>query len=98
LESKYGIYIASGERTISAAVATDYTAELLHVRKGAPLVTLESVSYLSDGRPIEYYHALHRADRSQFKVELVRFRESAQHRVPLFENSLELPVSHQHAR
>ena len=36
---------------------------------------LESVSYLGDGTPIEYYHALHRGDRSRFESELIRFRE-----------------------
>lgn len=36
---------------------------------------LDSVSYLDDGTPLEYYHALHRGDRAQFEVELVRLRE-----------------------
>jgi GntR family transcriptional regulator len=98
LEMKCGLRIARGERTISATIANDYTAELLNVRKGAPLVTLESVSYLSDDTPLEYYHAFHRADRSQFKVELVRFRERGNHRIPLFDHDLNIPASHQHAR
>jgi DNA-binding GntR family transcriptional regulator len=28
---------------------------------------------LKDGRPFEYFHALHRGDRTRFEVELVRF-------------------------
>ena len=41
-------------------------------RIGAPLIKLESVSYLADGTPLEYYSALHRGDRTRFEVELVR--------------------------
>ena len=33
---------------------------------------LESNSYLSDETPLEYFHALHRGDRSRFEVELIR--------------------------
>jgi GntR family transcriptional regulator len=36
---------------------------------------LDSVSYLEDGCPIEYYHALHRGDRARFEAELFRVRE-----------------------
>ena len=38
---------------------------------------LDSVSYLEDGTPIEYFHALHRGDRSRFEVELLRVREGS---------------------
>jgi len=75
LERKYGLFIARGHRTLEAVPANEYEARLLQVDKGAPLVRLESVGYLEDGRPIEYYHALHRGDRSRFEVELIRVRE-----------------------
>ena len=52
-------------------------SELLQVDPGAPLMLLDSVSYLDDGTPIEYYHALHRGDRSRFEAELVRVYEPA---------------------
>jgi len=41
---------------------------------------LDSVSYLDDGTPLEYYHALHCGDRARFEVELVRFREQGKNR------------------
>jgi GntR family transcriptional regulator len=41
------------------------------------MVMLDSISYLADGRPVEYYHAVHRGDRSRFEVELVRYRDTA---------------------
>jgi GntR family transcriptional regulator len=74
LETECGLSLARGQRTIEAVAADARQAKLLRVRKGAPLVSLLSVSFLADGRPIEYYLALHRGDRSRFDVELVRRR------------------------
>lgn len=72
LESAHGIVIARGRRVLEAVPASEYEAGLLGVKKGAPLILLDSISYLADGSPIEYYHALHRGDRSRFEVELLR--------------------------
>jgi GntR family transcriptional regulator len=74
LEKKYGLELSHGLRTIEAVAANQYEAQLLGVDEGAPLVLLDSVSYLGDGRPIEYFHAVHRGDRSKFEVEVVRAR------------------------
>jgi len=75
LESHYHLYIARGRRRIQAVLAEGQEAKLLEVNKGAPLFRLDSISYLSDGTPVEYYFAYHRGDRSQFEVELIRTRE-----------------------
>ena len=75
LETECGLVLARGRRTIEAVVADEYQAGLLQVGIGAPLILLDSVSYLADDTPIEYYRALHRGDRSRFEVELVRFQE-----------------------
>jgi GntR family transcriptional regulator len=75
LQTEYGLSLARGRRTIEAVAADARQARLLRVRKGAPLAYLQSVSYLADGRPIEYYIAFHRGDRSRFEVELVRGKE-----------------------
>jgi GntR family transcriptional regulator len=77
LEKQCGIMIARGHRSIEAVAANDYEARLLQVKKGAPLIMLNSVSFLSDETPVEYYHALHRGDRTRFEVELVRVREQS---------------------
>jgi len=74
LESECGLSIARGRRFIEAVAANELEAKLLQVERGAPLVMLDSISYLEDGRPVEYYHAVHRGDRSRFEVELVRCR------------------------
>ncbi len=75
LEQRLGLAIARGHRTLEAVAANAYEAGLLQVELGAPLMLLDSVSFLEDGTPVEYYHALHRGDRSRFEAELVRVRE-----------------------
>ena len=76
LETKYRLYISHGRRTIQAVPADGNEAQLLEVNKGSPLFRLDSISYLSDNTPVEYYFAYHRGDRSQFEVELIRVRET----------------------
>ncbi len=76
LENECGIVLAKGHRYIEAVLANENEAELLGIERGAPLLMLDSISYSEDGQPIEYYHALHRGDRSRFEVELVRIRDS----------------------
>jgi GntR family transcriptional regulator len=70
LESQCGLVIARGLRRIEAVLASEYEAELLGLDPGAPLLKLESTSYLDDGTPIEYYIDFHRGDRTRFEVEI----------------------------
>jgi len=74
LEDKYSLKIANGRRSLEAVSADRQTAALLGVKVGTPLMLLNSISYLEDGRPIEYFSALHRGDRSKFVVALIRVR------------------------
>ncbi|MCD4674298.1 MAG: GntR family transcriptional regulator [Anaerolineaceae bacterium] len=75
LEREYGLVSAHGKRMIEAVVANEEEARLMQVKKGAPMVLLNSISYLEDGTPVEYYHAVHRGDRTRFEIELVRYRQ-----------------------
>lgn len=93
LEDHYGLVIVSGRRTLQAVPANEYEADHLEVPRGAPLILLDSVSYLEDGTPLEYYHALHRGDRSQFEVELVRIREKGSVREMMGDEVPDLPPS-----
>ena len=77
LENKCGLFISSGRRTIEAVLANENESQLLDIEKGAPLILLDSISYLEDGTPIEYYHAVHKGDRTRFEVELVRYQEQS---------------------
>lgn len=72
LEKELGLFIIRGRRAIEAVTANELEARLLCIEPGSPLVMLDSISYLDQGRPVEYYHAVHRGDRARFEVELVR--------------------------
>ncbi len=76
METECGIFIAKGRRYVEAVLANETEASLLGIERGAPLLMLDSISYSETGKPIEYYHALHRGDRSRFEVELLRVREA----------------------
>ena len=69
-----GIFLMRGYRTIEAVRATEDEARKLDIEAGAPLIRIESIGYTEDGKPVEYYEAVHRGDRARFRVELVRKR------------------------
>jgi len=69
LEQEYGLRIAAGRREIEAVLASDEEGRLLEVERGAPLLRLESVSFLEDGQPMEYFNGVF---LSRFVVELGR--------------------------
>ena len=82
LKAEYELSVASGRRRIDAIAANENEARLLQVAEGAPLLKLDSVSYLEDGTPLEYFHGVFRGDRSRFEVEIDR-RRGATSRSPL---------------
>jgi len=96
LEKEGGIFLTHGRRSIEAVLANETEAELLGIERGAPLLRLESVSYTENDLPIEYYHALHRGDRSRFEVDLVRSRDPIPKRMSAFSNSLQDEVADNH--
>jgi GntR family transcriptional regulator len=74
LVERYGLHIDHGRRMLESIGATATAAELLGVEEGEPLLYLRSVTYLADGRAIEYYEASHRGDRTVLEVDLLRQR------------------------
>jgi GntR family transcriptional regulator len=90
LETECGVFIAKGRRYLEAVLANESEAELLGIERGSPLLMLDSISFSESGQPIEYYHALHRGDRSRFEVELLRSRESAAKTAELGQNVSEM--------
>jgi GntR family transcriptional regulator len=70
LREEYGLAPASAVRRVEAAVTDAREAHLLRMRVGEPLLVLRSISYTADGRPLEYFVARHRGDRSAFEVHL----------------------------
>ena len=74
IEGKCNLKINRGTRYIEATIATKEEAELLNVKKGSPLLYIESINILDNGVPLEYYIALHRGDRSRLVTELKRIK------------------------
>ncbi len=72
LETKYGIVLARGHRSIEAVAASKALAADLGVQAGAPLLALRSVVVDDSGRPVETFVAYHRGDSSRFDVEVGR--------------------------
>ena len=93
LEKEFGLELSHGRRTIEAVPANKREARLLQVDEYDPLILLDSVTYLKDDTPIEYYHAVHRGDKSRFEVELVRVREEKSIKDSTLVGDLDLPRS-----
>jgi GntR family transcriptional regulator len=93
LEDDFGLRLSHGRRTIEAVIAGEREAKYLGVNPGVPLIALESVSYLHDGTPVEYYHAFHRGDRSRFVVDLLRVREPEEAKIVIGNDEISIPNS-----
>lgn len=72
---EHGVFLAYGFRTIEAVGANERESHYLSVPVGAPMILIDSVGYLAEGTPIEYFHAVHRGNRTRFHIELVRSRD-----------------------
>jgi GntR family transcriptional regulator len=77
LATRFDLHIHHGRRSLESIRADDEVAARLHVEAGEPVLFIRSVTYLGDGRAIEYYEASHRGDRSVLEVTLVRERDHA---------------------
>ena len=66
-----GVHIRVANQRIGAAAATRAEATLLKTKAGAPLLTMERVSFDHSGRAIEYAQHSYRADSYQFETTLV---------------------------
>ena len=72
LADRFALHIDRGRRSVESIAAGDEIAARLELEPSDPVLFLRSVTYLADGRAIEYYEAWHRGDRSVLEVELVR--------------------------
>ncbi|MFV0253288.1 MAG: GntR family transcriptional regulator [Beutenbergiaceae bacterium] len=54
LEQQFGLQIGSGRRTFAAQPAIGEIAQWLQLPEQAPVQYLEQITYLQDGRPLEY--------------------------------------------
>jgi GntR family transcriptional regulator len=77
LEDKYGVQLNHGIRLLEAVPASAVVAEALQLRPRDPVLLLHSTAWDMLGRPVEYFIAYHRGDRSRFQVWLRRGRRGA---------------------
>jgi GntR family transcriptional regulator len=68
LQTRYGLTVARAERTIEAIAAPQREAKLLDIALHSPLLLLESVVYLPNGKPLEYSSTYHRGDRTRVSI------------------------------
>lgn len=72
IEHECGLKLASGRRTFEAQAASREVSEALRVPEGSPVLYLEQVTYLADGRPVEYSDVWIRGDRLKLSSVLTR--------------------------
>lgn len=70
LREDHHISIVKGVRRVEATVAGRREASLLQIEVGSPLLCLRSIGYTANRRPVDYFVAFHRGDRTAFEVEL----------------------------
>ena len=63
LERRYGLPLGHAEQRVAAVLATEEQARLLGVRRGSPLLHIERLTFLKDGRALGLTEAYYRADR-----------------------------------
>jgi GntR family transcriptional regulator len=72
LERDYNIQLIYADEEVDASAAETRVAELLQVRRGAPVMRIRQVIYSSNAKPIIYVIAFYRAERHSLFIR--RFR------------------------
>jgi GntR family transcriptional regulator len=72
LEDNWNLRIDSGQRSIEATKAKGMLATILELRAGEPVLFIESIGRDSAERPVEFFLAWHRADRTRLEMHVVR--------------------------
>lgn len=71
IERRHGLRPTRGSRSVEAVAATPEIAEHLEVTTGDPLLFLRGTSRDQQGRPLEWFEAWHRGDRTAFEIEIL---------------------------
>lgn len=70
LRTRYGLTPSKARETYSAVAADPATAALLGIHTGAPVLAVERVAMLDDGRPFEFAESIMRGDRYSINLDL----------------------------
>ena len=68
LKSHYGLQIANYSATVEAVMASENEAGLLGLTLPAALLVTEQITYLEDGRAIEFVRSAYRGDRYRLRM------------------------------
>lgn len=68
IEDNLGLKIGSIHRAIRAVMPTTEERARLQIAYGTPLLEIEQVGFLADGRPFEYILSHYRGDRYEFRT------------------------------
>lgn len=63
-----GFEISDSEREISAEIPNDYVASALHLKRNEPILLAECITYLKDGRVLEYSTIFYNQKKYKFKL------------------------------
>jgi GntR family transcriptional regulator len=72
METKLGYRLDNARQEVKAELADPYVAQLLDIRVGTALLSIERTVYTDKGMPVEYVHTLYRSDLYGYSVKLVR--------------------------
>ena len=70
LASKYGLPLYKAEQTIETAFARAEEARMLRIRPGSPVFLVERVTYLEDGRLLDFTINKFRTDKYKFRITI----------------------------
>lgn len=68
---KGGVRMRMAQQSIGAVAADSRSARLLEIKKGSPLLSIETTTYADSGRPVEVGHHEYRGDMYRFPVTKV---------------------------
>ena len=66
-----GVHMRIANQRIGAIGASPVDARLLGVKRGAPLLTMERITYDDGGRPVELGRHVYRAETYTFETTVV---------------------------
>jgi GntR family transcriptional regulator len=70
MEEEYGVTVVRARQSLEPVLATEYEAELLAIKPGAPLMLERRLALDQDDQPVEFGKDLYRGDRFRFVTEI----------------------------
>ncbi|WP_320129125.1 GntR family transcriptional regulator [uncultured Sphaerochaeta sp.] len=68
ITEEYGYLVEKYQKTIEIKTASDYEAQLLTVKKGAPLQYIDTISFDNREVPLEFSMERYRSDKNKFRI------------------------------